>query len=102
MEEESDILQARREEEERLKQFQSEQDFRWLMGDARGRRLVWAELGEARVFHPVFDQNPSQLAFNEGGRQCGLRLLSRINSLCPHLYQVMAQENTTKPDEAHP
>jgi len=100
MEDTGEILR-KREEKARLQQLQAEQDFTWLMGDARGRRLVWAELAAARVFHAVFDQNSSQMAFNEGNRQHGLRLLDRIHTLCPHLYPVMVQENTQKPDEAH-
>lgn len=91
----NDEILLKRGEETRLQQMQAEQDFKWLMGDARGRRLVWAELSAARVFHPVFDQNNSQMAFNEGNRQYGLRLLERIHTLCPHLYPVMVQENTT-------
>lgn len=100
--EDTESILRKREDQQRLEQMQAEQDFKWLMGDARGRRLVWADLTRARVFHPIFDQNPSQMAFNEGGRQHGLRLLSDIHSLCPNLYQVMVQENTTNPDEAHP
>lgn len=98
--EDAEILQ-KREEEERLQQIQKDQDFKWLMADARGRRMVWQDLTEARVFNAVFDQHPQQMAFNEGRRQHGLRLLDRINTLCPHLYQVMVAENTTKPDEAY-
>lgn len=97
----TDEILIKREEEARLQQKQAEQDFKWLMSDARGRRLVWAELSAARVFHAVFDQNPTLMAFNEGGRQSGLRLLGRIHALCPHLYQVMVQENTLNPDEAN-
>ncbi|MEX5343087.1 hypothetical protein [Pseudomonas sp. I2] len=97
----NDEILLKREEEKRLQQMQAEQDFKWLMGDARGRRLVWAELSAARVFHPVFDQNNAQMAFNEGNRQHGLRLLERVHTLCPHLYPVMVQENTAKPDEAN-
>lgn len=100
MDESAEILQ-KQEEQRHLRQLQAEQDFTWLMADPRGRRLVWADLARARVFHPIFDQNPSQMAFNEGGRQYGLWLLDRINTLCPHLYLVMVQENTTKPDEVN-
>lgn len=92
--EEAEILQ-KREDELRLQQTQKEQDFKWLMADPRGRRLVWQDLSSARVFHPVYDPKPIPMAFNEGRRQHGLSLLDRINTLCPHLYQVMVQENTT-------
>lgn len=98
--EDAEILQ-KREDEQRLKDFQNDQDFKWLMADSRGRRLVWRQLEAARLFHQIYDPHPQNLAFNEGKRQHGLWLLERINTLCPHLYQVMVAENTTKPDEAN-
>lgn len=92
--EDAEILQQR-EDAARLEQEQATQDFKWLMADSRGRRLVWKQLEAARVFHPIYDPQPIPMAFNEGRRQHGLSLLDRINTLCPHLYQVMVQENTT-------
>ncbi|WP_338794099.1 hypothetical protein [Pseudomonas sp. AE27] len=94
MVEDAEILQQR-EDAARLEQEQAAQDFKWLMADPRGRRLVWKQLEAARVFHPVYDPKPIPMAFNEGRRQHGLSLLERINTLCPHLYQVMVTENTT-------
>jgi len=96
--EDAEILQQR-EDAARLEQEQAAQDFKWLMADSRGRRLVWKQLGDARVFHPVYDPKPIPMAFNEGRRQHGLSLLERINTLCPHLYQVMVAENTTVNNE---
>ena len=98
--EDAEILQQR-EDAARLEQEQAAQDFKWLMADPRGRRLVWKQLEAARVFHPVYDPKPIPMAFNEGRRQHGLSLLERINTLCPHQYQVMVAENITKPDEAN-
>lgn len=92
--EDAEILQ-KREDAARLEQEQAAQDFKWLMADSRGRRLVWKQLEAARVFHPVYDPKPIPMAFKEGRRQHGLSLLERINTLCPHLYQVMVTENTT-------
>ncbi|WP_442108188.1 Bbp19 family protein [Pseudomonas sp. NUPR-001] len=92
--EDAEILQQR-EDAARLEQEQAAQDFKWLMADPRGRRLTWKQLEAARVFHPVYDPKPIPMAFSEGKRQHGLYLLQRINTLCPHLYQVMVAENTT-------
>lgn len=98
--EDAEILQQR-EDEQHLKDFQNAQDFKWLMADSRGRRMVWRQLETARLFHQIYDPHPQNLAFNEGKRQHGLWLLDRINTLCPHLYLVMVQENTTNPDEVN-
>lgn len=96
--EDAEILQ-KREDAARLEQEQAAQDFKWLMADPRGRRLVWKQLECARVFHPVYDPKPIPMAFNEGRRQHGLSLLERINTMCPQLYQVMVAENTTQSAE---
>ena len=96
--EDAEILQQR-EDAARLEQEQAAHDFKWLMADPRGRRLVWKQLEAARVFHQIYDPHPQNLAFNEGKRQHGLWLLERINTLCPHLYQVMVAENTTQSAE---
>ncbi|MEG0245051.1 MAG: hypothetical protein RR726_21720 [Pseudomonas sp.] len=70
----AEILQ-KREDGQRLKDFQDEQDFKWLMPDSRGRRLIWRQLEAACLFHQIYDPHP-------------------------HLCQVMVAENA-KPDEAN-
>lgn len=69
-------------------------DFRWLMGQARGRRIVWRLLEHAGVFRLSFNTNAMQMAFAEGNRNYGHRVLEQIHALCPELYHPMVQENT--------
>ncbi|QBF27163.1 hypothetical protein EXN22_16235 [Pseudomonas tructae] len=99
MEDNDEISQAR-EELARLAERQAEDDLKWLMASAIGRRIVWRLLGRAGVFRSSFDQHAGVMSFNEGLRSQGLQLLADINRLCPHQYPVMAQENIQKPDEA--
>lgn len=73
---------------------QEQADFRWLMSDPRGRRLVWAQLAAAGVFRTTFDPNPQQMAFAEGHRSAGLRLMSQLLTLTPDHYHTMTKENT--------
>lgn len=99
MEDTDEILQ-RREESLRLRERQHDNDMKWLMSSAIGRRVVWRLLERARVFGSTFDQHAGVMSFNEGSRSQGLQLLAEINRLCPHQYSVMAQENALKPEEA--
>lgn len=72
---------------------QEAKDFLWLMSDQRGRRIVWRQLAASRVFHSSFDPTAMNMAFNEGRRAEGLRLLAQVHSLCPDLYPTMMKEN---------
>ena len=69
-----------------------ESDLKWLMGSKRGRRIVWRFLDRAGVFRLSFNTNSMTMAFNEGNRNEGLRILAQIHTLCPELYPVMVKE----------
>ena len=71
-----------------------ESDFKWLMSSKRGRRIVWRLLDRAGVFRLSFNTNSMAMAFNEGNRNEGLRIMAQIHALCPELYAVMAKEQT--------
>lgn len=73
---------------------QAEADFTWLMADPRGRRLVWSQLAAAGVFRTTFNTNPQQMAFNEGHRSAGLRLMTQLLTITPQHYHTMMKENT--------
>jgi hypothetical protein len=90
--------QERKQLEQILQQRQADADFRWLMADPRGRRIVWALMGRCNVFSPVFNTHGGVMNFNEGRRDVGLFLLSEINRLCPHQFAVAADENAPKPE----
>lgn len=87
-------LEAQRAAEDREKQRlaqQAREDFLWLMGDKRGRRLMWGWLGIAGVFRSSFEPS-SRIYFNEGMRNFGCVLLAHINEHCPDLYLQMVKE----------
>ena len=69
-----------------------EADLKWLMGSKRGRRIVWRLLDRAGVFRLSFNTNSMTMAFNEGNRNEGLRILAQVHALCPELYPVMVKE----------
>jgi len=68
-------------------------DLKWLMGNKRGRRVVWRLLRSAGVYRLSFDpHNASVTAFNEGQRNQGLRLLAIVQEHCGVDYGLMLQE----------
>lgn len=75
-----------------LVQQQQDEDFRWLMSDQRGRRIVWRLLSEAGVFQTSFNPESMTMAFKEGQRTAGLQLLAQVHKLCPDLYTTMMKE----------
>jgi hypothetical protein len=78
-----------------------EADFKWLMGSKRGRRIVWRLLDRAGIFRLSFNTNSMAMAFNEGSKNEGLRILANIHSLCPELYPTMVKEanDNRNPDD---
>lgn len=68
------------------------EDVKWLMSTKRGRRMVWRTLERAGVFRLSFNTNAMTMAFNEGARNEGLRLLGTIHGACPDLYPTMLKE----------
>lgn len=76
----------------KLDRINEDDDFKWLMGSKRGRRIVWRLLDRTGVFRLSFNTNSMQMAFAEGNRNEGLRTLAQIHALCPELYPVMMKE----------
>jgi hypothetical protein len=68
------------------------EDVKWLMGSKRGRRILWRLLERAGVYRISFNTNSMTMAFAEGARNEGLRMLALINSACPDLYPTMHKE----------
>ena len=65
-------------ERQRLAIDQDKEDFKWLMGSKRGRRIVWRLLERTGVFRTSFTGN-SETFFREGQRNVGLMLMAQIH-----------------------
>lgn len=90
--------QRRHEEDERSRAVAANlaaEDFKRLMSESWGRRVVWRMLEQAGVFRSSFTGN-SETFFREGARSMGLLIISQINEHAPELYQVMLMENQRK------
>jgi len=65
-----------------------------LMSTVQGRRWIWLELSFAQVFTASETLDPARLAYNEGRRNTGLRLLASVTQHAPAMYVRMTEENT--------
>ena len=77
---------------DKLTDLSETEDVKWLMGSKRGRRFLWRVLERAGVYRLSFNTNSMTMAFSEGARNEGLRLLATIHSACPDLYTTMLKE----------
>ena len=68
-------------------------DLKWLMSDKRGRRFVCGLLERAGVWRSSFNTNGLVMAFAEGSRNEGLRLLANVTAHCPERYADMLRES---------
>lgn len=72
-----------------------QEDVSWLMGNKRGRRLVWRLLERAGVYRSSFSTDALTMAKSEGRRETGLALLADI-SIEPESYIAMLREAAKK------
>lgn len=93
--------QAERNLRERIARENEDSDVKWLMSSKRGRRFVWRLMDQAGTFRSVFNTNAMAMAFAEGNRNTGLRILAMVTSLCPEHYPAMLKENTTNDRDQH-
>lgn len=66
-------------------------DFKFVMGDPRGRRVIWRVLEKAGIYRSSYTGN-SETFFREGERNIGLMLLAEMMTTCPELHIAMLQE----------
>lgn len=62
------------------------------MSSKEGRRFVWRQLGNAGVYQLSFNSDAARMAFNEGQRNIGLKLLDDVMEACPNQYANMLRE----------
>lgn len=84
-----------------MREHQLSDDFRGIMATEGGRRFIWFMLEEFGAFKAMQIESHAQMAYMEGRRNVGLMLISRIQTDCPHHYQVMINENTVKTEKGN-
>lgn len=90
-----------KETRERIAKEVEEADVKWLMSSKRGRRIVWRLLDQSGVFRLSFNPDLAVMAFAEGNRNFGNRMLTMVHTLCPELYPTMVKEQQDVRIDAH-
>lgn len=67
-----------------------------MLGDPAGRRWVWGQLSECHVWQTSMASNALRLAFLEGERSQGLRLLWEIQEANPEMFLQMMKEHQSE------
>lgn len=81
-----------------LEQEQLDSDFKWLMRYEAGRRLAYALLDRAGLFRTtaacgVLSNPAMDMAFAEGRKDIGYRVMKLIDTSCPEKYSLMMKEH---------
>lgn len=90
----AEASQARNRDKAKLEAQREAEDLKWLMSSRRGRRIVWRLLERAGVYRSSFNTNAMQMAFAEGARNAGLRLLAQVSAAAPETYMDMLKEQS--------
>jgi hypothetical protein len=70
--------------EARKKRQAEEEDFKWVMNDSRGQRVMRRILEQAGIYQLSFAAESTHVtAFNEGRRNVGLFVNDEILAICP-------------------
>jgi hypothetical protein len=79
-------------ESAKQRKAQEEDDIKWLMGHAAGRRIASRILGRTHVRKTSFNASGSVMAFSEGERNVGLWFEAQLLTAAPDGYLKLLKE----------
>lgn len=82
-----------RKRQEAIRNLKLKTDWKQVLSTRSGRAVIWSILSEAGLFNPVFDTNALSMAFKEGRRNYGLKVLDAVMRIAPEAYQRMQEES---------
>ena len=91
--------QQKLDEERTRRRDQEREDIAWLMGSARGRRVVWRILEICGVYRSSMTGN-SETYFREGMRNVGLILLRDVHETDDFITMLKEHRTNDRPDHA--
>lgn len=65
---------------------------RQIMGSKEGRSWMYQTLTQCHVFQTSFSHSSLDMAYSEGERNIGLRLINDVVAACPERYMEMMKE----------
>ena len=82
----------------RLSKDTEDSDIKWLMGNRRGRRILWTLLDRCGTFGDTFSTNSMVMANRAGQQGVGRVYFAMIQALAPELYPTMVKEAKERND----
>lgn len=79
-------------EEERIRLQKIANALKAVLATRDGRIVLWQLLSDTGIYRNSFDRDIAVMAFNEGQRNVGLKLLDRIMSVDANAYRLMQDE----------
>ena len=83
----------------RLSQREQDDALGRLMASPAGRAWMYGLLANCHIYHTSFSESPIRMAFAEGERSVGLRIVADLQRACPAHFNEMMQETI---DERRP
>lgn len=80
-------------QQQKLDEQEARNDIIAVLGTAAGRRYIWRQLENARVFSSSYAQQSNQTFFREGQRNVGLRMFTEVLDASPELFLQMQKEH---------
>jgi hypothetical protein len=76
-----------------LRAKREKDDIKWFMSTSAGRRIMWGLLEEAGVYKASFSPDTHLMAFQEGKKDHGIKLMAKLNTYCAGEYNLMVREH---------
>ena len=89
-----DVRQA--EKDAKLADQQEREFITHLMSTTPGRRWMHNVLEQCHIFSTSYSRDSTTMAFNEGQRDIGLKLLNGVMAACPESYILMMREHNER------
>lgn len=93
---ETDEILTKREEAAKLAAIEEQQGWRHILSIPQGRRVIWEQLAVIGIYQHSTSMEPQALAYNEGRRGVGLKVMFDVLRHCPDLYDLMVVENRAR------
>lgn len=74
------------------KRKQADEDLRFVLSSGQGRRVLYDIISGCGIYHSSFSTDALQMAFKEGRRNEGLKLITKIDAVSPGAYSKMIEE----------
>lgn len=79
-------------EEDKTRQKKQALALKAVLDTRDGRAVIWQILSDTGIYRSSFDRDAAVMAFNEGQRNVGLRLLDRVMAVDIDAFKLMQDE----------